>query len=75
MQGGRAYSAGIGYAAALVGRPRTAPRILRGRLPATAQEPVGAVLILGNPLTSSLSEQIVALAAQHRLPAIQESEE
>ena len=43
---------------------------LEGAFHATAKEPVGAVLILGNPLTGSYGEQIVALAAQHQLPAM-----
>jgi putative ABC transport system substrate-binding protein len=43
---------------------------LEGVFQATAQEPVGAVLMLGNPLTGSHGERIVALAARHQLPAM-----
>lgn len=43
---------------------------LEGAFQSIAQEPVGAVLILGNPLTASHGERIVALAARHQLPAM-----
>jgi putative ABC transport system substrate-binding protein len=43
---------------------------LEGVFQATAQEPIGAVLILTNPLTASHGERIVALAAQHQMPAM-----
>jgi putative ABC transport system substrate-binding protein len=37
---------------------------------AFARAPNGAIVVLPNPVTTELREQVIALAAQHRLPAI-----